>query len=393
VEFACAVPYVHASAGSHEGYQWVRITFVMPTVTMTGGNKVIVIYAQKLMQKGHIVKLVSPPPHRTSLPSKVGSLLTGNGWPVDLKRHPSQLDGSGLDHSVLDRWRPVADMDVPDADVIIATWWETAEWVAGLAPEKGAKVYFIQHHEVFPYLPIHRCKATYRLPFHKIVVAKWLNDIMLSEYGDAVVDMVANSVDRTQFFSPVRGKQTSPTVGFLFSHASFKGLDVLFSALSLVRRRIPALQLIAFGSYLPQPPRTLPERVEFTCCPPQDRIREIYARCDVWATASTTEGFNLPAMEAMACRTPVVSTRAGWPQEAVKSKWNGVLVDVNDVSGLASGIEWILSQTDEAWRVLSANAFETVAESSWDASAAMFEAALMNARARALRGEIAGGVR
>jgi len=320
-------------------------------------------------------------------------LLTGNGWPVDVKRHPSQLDGSGLDHSVLDRWRPVADTDVPDADVIVATWWETAEWVAGLAPEKGAKAYFIQHHEVFPYLPIMRCKATYRLPFHKIVVANWLKDIMLSEYGDAIVDLVPNSVDKSQFFAPVRGKQPVPTAGFLFSDATFKGLHILCPALLQVRRRMPELRLIAFGSYPPQSSRVLPERVEFVHCPPQDHIREIYASCDLWATASTTEGFNLPAMEAMACRTPVVSTRAGWPGEAVKSKWNGVLVDVDDVGGLASGIEWILSQTDEAWRALSANAFETVAESSWDASAGMFEAALMNARDRALRGEIAGGIR
>lgn len=371
----------------------MRITFVLPTVTMTGGNKVVVIYAQKLMEMGHIVKLVSPPPPTTSLQTKIGSLLTGNGWPVDVKRHPSQMDGSGLDHTVLDRWRPVTDKDVPDADVVVATWWETAEWVAGLAPEKGAKAYFIQHHEVFEYLPVERCKATYRLPFHKIVVAKWLKDIMQSEYGDSIVDKIPNSVDRTQFFAPVRGKQAVPTVGFLFSAAEFKGLDVLFLALSQVRQRMPDLQLVAFGTHLPHSSRPLPERTEFLHYPPQDQIREIYARCDVWAAASRSEGFNLPAMEAMACRTPVVSTRAGWPGEAVKSEWNGVLVEVDDVSGLAGGIEWILTQTDEAWRTLSANAFATVAESSWDASARMFEEALVKACARASRGEIAGGVR
>src|ERR1700687_3269604 len=117
----------------------MRITFVLPTVTMTGGNKVIVIYAQKLMQTGHIVKLVSPPPRATPLRAKVQSLLTGCGWPVDAKRHPSQFDGAGLDHTILDRWRPVADDDVPDADVVVATWWETAEWVNALGPTKGAK--------------------------------------------------------------------------------------------------------------------------------------------------------------------------------------------------------------------------------------------------------------
>jgi glycosyltransferase involved in cell wall biosynthesis len=358
---------------------------------MAGGNKVVAIYAQKLVRSGHIVKLVSPPPRSTSFRTKIGSLLTGNGWPVDAKCHPSPLDGAGLDHTMLDRWRPVVDGDVPDADVVVATWWETAEWVSRLGPMKGAKVYFIQHHEVFPYLPIARSQATYRLPFHKIVVAKWLKDLMESEYQDFTVDLVPNSVDHAQFFAPVRGKQAFPTVGFLYSTAAFKGLDVLLPALALVRERVSGLRLVAFGGEMPTASLVLPEGTDFSYYPQQDQIRNIYARCDVWATASKSEGFNLPAMEAMACRTPVVSTRTGWPEEAVKSGWNGVLVDVDDVSALAGALEWVLAQTDEAWRTLSSNAFETVAESSWDVSATMFEKALVNAQARASRGEIAGG--
>jgi glycosyltransferase involved in cell wall biosynthesis len=356
---------------------------------MAGGNKVVAIYAQKLVRSGHIVKLVSPPPRSTPFRTKIGSLLAGSGWPVDAKYHPSPLDGAGLDHTMLDRWRPVVDGDVPDADVVVATWWETAEWVSRLNPKKGAKVYFIQHHEIFPYLPIARSRATYQLPFHKIVVAKWLKDLMESEYQDFAVDLVPNSVDHAQFFAPIRGKQSVPTVGLLYASATFKGLDVLLRALTLVRERVPDLRLVTFGNEIPKAPLALPEGSDFSCRPEQDHIRNIYARCDVWATASRSEGFNLPAMEAMACRTPVVSTRTGWPEEAVKSGWNGVLVDVDDVSALASAVEWVLLQPDEAWRTLSSNAFGTVAESSWDVSAAMFEKALVNAQARASRGEIA----
>ena len=322
---------------------------------------------------------------------RIRSLLTGKGWPVDTKRFHSPLDGAGLDHTILDRWRPVVDDDVPDADVVVATWWETAEWVSRLDPRKGAKVYFIQHHEVFPYLPIARSQATYRLPFHKIVVAKWLKDIVESEYQDFAVDLVPNSVDHAQFFAPVRGKQPFPTVGFLYSTAAFKGLDVLLPALELVRQRVSGLRLVAFGGEKPTPSLVLPEGTHFSYHPKQDQIRNIYAQCDVWVTASKSEGFNLPAMEAMACRTPVVSTRTGWPDEAVKSRWNGVLVDVDDVSALAAAVEWVLAQTDAAWRTLSSNAFETVIESSWDVSSAMFEKALVNAQTRASRGEIAGG--
>jgi hypothetical protein len=44
----------------------------------------------------------------------------------------------------------------------------------------------------------------------------------------------------------------------------------------------------------------------------------------------------------MACRTRRLDSN-GWPEEAVKSGCNGVLVDVDDVTGLAHGREWVLS--------------------------------------------------
>ena len=280
--------------------------------------------------------------------------------------------------------------DIPDGDVVIATWWETAEWVGALAASKGAKVYFVQGHEVFPHLPVARCRATYRLPLHKIVVARWLREVMDTEYGDTHVDVVPNSVDREQFFAPARGKQDAPTVGFLYSRATLKGLDVSLAALQLVRERVPDLRVIAFGSERPPGDLPLPAGAEFSLSPAQDEIRNLYARCDVWVTASRSEGFNLPAMEAMACRTPVVATRTGWPEEAVETGRNGVLVDIDDVNGLADGMEWVLSRSDSKWRELSENAYATASVGSWEESAKLFESALLRACERATRGEIAG---
>jgi glycosyltransferase involved in cell wall biosynthesis len=213
---------------------------------------------------------------------------------------------------------------------------------------------------------------------------------MRTEYGDEIVDLVPNSVDRNQFFAPVRGKQSNPTVGLLYSLTPFKGLDVALAAVRNARQNIPNLRIVAFGGDRPRPGLELSENAEFHYCPPQDRIRELYARCDVWLTASRTEGFNLPAIEAMACRTPVVSTRTGWPEEAIVSGGNGVLVDVDDEDGLGKGIEWVLSRTDREWRDLSASAHETATAGSWQESADLFEAALVHARCRSLRGEIAG---
>lgn len=367
----------------------MKITFVLPVVSMGGGIRVVAIYASALAAVGHKVTLVSPPSQELSFRRKLKSFILGNGWPRALRAR-SHLDSSGLDHRVLEQWRPVTDEDVPDADVVIATWWETAEWVNALNDRKGAKVYFIQSHEVFPGLPVARVRDTYRLPMHKIVVAKWLATLMQKEYGDSAADLVYNSVDHRQFHAPPRGKQSRPTLGFMYARASLKGVDVALRGIQQLRSRVPALRVVSFGAIRPVGVKNFDDSIEFQLLPPQDNLRELYAQCDVWITASRSEGFNLPAMEAMACRTPVVATRTGWPEEAIETGHNGVLVDIDDAAGLAQGAEWVLSLDDGSWRRLSSNAYATVEFSSWEESARKFESALVHACQRAARGEVAG---
>jgi len=367
----------------------MKISFILPTASMAGGIRVVAIYAKALCEMGHEVVLVSPPPRILPFKDKLKSIIKGKGWPTP-RGTKSHLDDISVTHLILDEWRPVVDDDVPDADVIIATWWETAEWIMALSDKKGAKVYFVQHHEVHPYLPIERCKATYRFPMHKIVIAKWLENTMDCDYNDTEVDLVSNSVDHEQFFAPVRGKQNIPTVGFLYSKSSYKGVDITLEVINKLRNKFPELRVISFGSVKPVDMNELGERIEFHHSPEQDEIRDIYSKCDIWITASKTEGFNLPAMEAMACRTPVASTKAGWPEEVIEEGVNGVLVNVDDVDALSNGIASILSLSDEEWMKISEGAYQTTAESSWDVSAELFEDALKNACVRSSRGEISG---
>ena len=355
---------------------------------MSGGIKVATIYAKALVNKGHEVVLISPPPKQMSVRTKIKSYLLGKGWPPSTPNLQSHLDNSGLDHRVINRWRPITNRDVPDADIVIATWWETAEWVSMLGPEKGAKAYFVQGHEVFSHLPIDRVKATYRMPFHRIVVSKWLKTIMEREYGDLSTDLVPNSIDHQQFYAPIRGKQIDPTVGFLYSRSSSKGVEVSLKIIRLIRDKFPTLRVISFGAVPLDRDNGWDQRIEFEHSPAQNRIRELYAQCDVWISSSRSEGFNLTAMEAMACRTPVVSTRTGWPEEAIKTHENGVLVEVDDAEGLATGAMWALSLSDAMWRTVSQNAFSTTSASSWETSANLFEQSLMHCRARTLRGEL-----
>ncbi len=365
----------------------MKITFVLPPVNMSGGIRAVAIHARLLVARGHEVVLVSPPPQPKRAPLRARLRRPFSAFGAANEATPrSHLDGAGLDHRVLEAWRPVADADVPDADVVVATWWETAEWVAALSPRKGAKAYFVQGHEVYPWLAQERSRATYRLPMHKIVVARWLARTMAEAYGDHDVDVVHNSVDHRQFFAAPRGRQPVPTVGLLYSSVPLKGFDTALHALRLLRERVPVLRTVCFGSE--RPPAGAMAGIAYSLHPPQHALRELYAACDVWLTASRVEGFNLTAMEAMACRTPVVSTRTGWPEEAIVDGRNGALADVDDAPGLAAAAQRFLELPDPAWRQCSQAAFDTVRDSSWDRSGDLFEAALHRAVERAAAGAL-----
>ena len=327
-------------------------------------------HAQLLAARGHRVVFVSPPTPSSRTPwNWLYDRCFGGG-------HVAGVDGSGIEHRTLKRWRPVVDADIPDADVVIATWWETAEWVVRLNPSKGRKAHFVQGHEVYPWLPQNRAHAAHRLPLHRIVISRWLADIMRNTYGDERTSLVYNGVDQQCFQAPARGKQTRPTVGLLFSETPFKGFDASLSMLVELQRDIPTLRVLAFGFNAPR--RELPPFFEFFADPPPVTLSSIYSSCDVWLTASSSEGFNMPAIEAMACRTPVVAFQTGWPAEAVMTGVNGACVEVGDFKALKSQTRALLNCSDDTWRRQSQAAYAAALPMTWSRSSSALEAALAN---------------
>ena len=353
----------------------MRITFVLAHAGMSGGVRVVAMYAERLQRRGHRVSIVSTPPP-PDFARRLKDLLRGRGWSSGAAAEPSWFEGTGVPHRVLERLRPVTDADVPDADVVVATYWTTGPWVTALSPRKGAKAIFVQGYEAAPGRFEPALDAVWRLPLAKIVVASWLADLARERFGDENVHLVPNSVDLGQYSAPPRRKQARPTAGMLYATSPTKGADVAVAALERVRRELPDLQAIAFsneriGEHMP-----LPGWIEFHYRPAQDQIPRLYARCDVWLCASRREGFGLPALEAMACRCPLVSTRMGGPKDFIDDASNGFLVDVEDSAALADRLLTVLGLEEAQWRRMSDAALATAQGYTWDDATTLLERAL-----------------
>ena len=360
----------------------MRITFVLNHVNLNGGIRVIAIYAQQLKQRGHEVVVVARPRPVPSLKERVKSVVKGNGWPVDPNTLADHFDHVDVDLRVIESRRPIEDRDVPDADVVIATWWETADWVMNLSPRKGAKAYFVQDFGANAGQPMDKLAATWRLPMHRIVISKYIEDLVREHCpGDErEMSYVPNSVDLEQFRSPERGKQPAPVVGTIYSRSSFKGADIAIAAAKIAKQKLPDLKLIGFGLHDKSRDAVLPEWITFRSRIPDEELKHVYAACDAWLFPPRKEGYGLPILEAMACRTPVIATPAGAAPELI-AQGGGLLVEHDNPAAMAAAIVKVCSLADNEWRRLSASAYATVTGYSWSDATERFEAALRLAMA------------
>ncbi|HYO11368.1 MAG TPA: glycosyltransferase family 4 protein [Tepidisphaeraceae bacterium] len=355
----------------------MRVTFVLNHVNLNGGIRVVAIYAEQLKKRGHEVVVVARPRPVPSLKDRVKSVVKGKGWPINPNTLPDHFDNVDVDLRVIESRRPIEDRDVPDADVVIATWWETAEWVNGLSPAKGAKAYFVQDFGANEGQPIDKLAETWRLPMHQIVISHYIRDLVDEQVPGtgAAMSYVPNSVDLEQFRSPPRGKQPTPVVGTIFSQSRFKGADIAIAACEIARKKLPDLKLIGFGLHDKSRDQPLPDWMTFRSRIPDAELKHIYAGCDAWLFPPRKEGYGLPILEAMACRTPVIATPAGAAPELI-ARGGGFIVPHEDPASMARQIVQVCSLADSEWRRLSDSAFATVTGYSWADATNRFEAAL-----------------
>lgn len=110
----------------------------------------------------------------------------------------------------------------------------------------------------------------------------------------------------------------------------------------------------------------LAERVIFTGYIPDEELCRLYNRAAMVVLPSLEEGFGLPALEAMACGTPIVATGGHAVEEVARGA--GIFVDATSDAALAAAIEELLADPERARR-LGERGRQRAAAFSWDRAA------------------------
>ncbi len=194
------------------------------------------------------------------------------------------------------------------------------------------------------------------------------------------MEIVPNGVD-TELFRPLSDISPHPLriMATASADVPLKGLAYLLRALDLLRRELPGIELRVLGK-CGENGRTarlirdlgLEDRVSFCSGLSREEVAAEYARSSVAVVPSLYEGFGLPAVEAMACGKPLVSTTGGALPEVVGDA--GELVPPADAGALAEATGRILRRPEYAGE-LARRARQRVEHNfTWDCAARRMEA-------------------
>jgi glycosyltransferase involved in cell wall biosynthesis len=354
----------------------MKITFLLPGPSFgpVGGFKVVYEFANRLALRGHDVAVahpVKPSPRldrRQRLAARYGqarTVLTGRLRP----------NWHAMERTV----RMLAPVDasphrLPDADALIATAWQTAPWVADAPPAKGRKYYLLQHYETWRDGTEDVVAETWRLPLHKLVIAEWLEDIAHAMGQAERTSRISIGVDVEDFGLDVPlDARDAATVGMLWHRESYKGTADGLAALEAARQHIAGLRCLAFG-VMPRP-EDLPAWIEYQQAPSRPALRALYNRCSAFLQPSRSEGWGLPAAEAMLCGCALVTTDNGGSREYALHDETALVVPVGSAADMARCLTSVMLDADLRRRLAEAGR-RRVEGITWERAADRLEAVL-----------------
>jgi glycosyltransferase involved in cell wall biosynthesis len=316
-----------------------RLNFVFPFLPTkpVGGAKNMYEFANRLAAKGHHITIlysIRRPFKKQKTPVWFRLFLT--------KRRLKSVNWFTLSNEITVKVVPeITDQYVPDADATLSTWWQMAYAVSELSESKGRKFNFIQDYELWTGQD-EKVHASYSLPVHHIVIAKYLSDLVV-KFSSKKPTLVNTPIDSKKFklINPIKDRLSCSLI-MMYSKEPRKGSTYGIQALQKLKKELPELK-VSFFSVYPQN-EEIPDWIEFYQRP--DNLPDLYNEHAIFFSPSLGEGWGLPPAEAMACGCAVVCTDIGGHQDyAIESK-TALLVEPKNIEQMVEKIKAIIKQSD-----------------------------------------------
>lgn len=353
-----------------------KITFILPTSgkAISGGIKVVHEYANALAALGHKVTLVYP---MILLKEDIYKYKRYKPslwyWKPRLTNSYRPDSWFSLDSTVKSRWVPyLHERYICNGDAVIATAWQTAEWVVGYSSKKGRKFYLIQGLETMYGLE-ERVVSTWRMPLEKIVISKWLADFAASlkekaNYIPNGLDFAAFNLDRS-----IEGRPNK--IVMLYHSGEWKGSNDGLDAIRKVKLKMPQITATLFG--IPPRPLGLEHWIEYVQKPSGEQLRGIYNNSAVCLAPSRSEGWGLVPCEAMMCGAAAVLTDIGGHREFGFHLSTALLSPPGDVESLSNNLIKVLNNQNLREQ-LSRQGNEFIQKFTWEKAARNLEEVIIN---------------
>ena len=154
--------------------------------------------------------------------------------------------------------------------------------------------------------------------------SEYVKHKVMKRLGIRNVIVTPNGVDLDIFHPAVKGRRPDLPRSYLLFVGTLeprKNLSLLLRAWNEIKDDFDATWLLIAGAqgsvFRDAPPAPLTERVCFLGYVDDEALSDLYAHAALVILPSQYEGFGLPALEAMACGTPVVVSDAGALPEVV----------------------------------------------------------------------------
>ena len=356
----------------------MKLTFLLSSLWLSGGVRVVIEFANRLTLRGHSVALVYP---GGTLDRDLASEISPQ---VKLIETPvKRASRMNLFQSLMLTWSMA--QQTPASDIILPTHTPAtpAGWIASRLMHKGECVWFYQDYiEMFQGKPLETWLVKNALRWQKgaLVVSEYSKQELASFVQHKPVLVSSEGLSHAEYFHPIPTSERRPdgaeprAILYLGDNRPRKGLYDFLEAAKIVYRQFPGIRLVIVSKEDCEIPSEIPS--EFIYRPAREDLARLYATCAVFVLASWWESFGLPPLEAMACGAPVVMTDSRGVRDYAKPGVNCLMVEPHDVQTLADAILTVLRQPDLADR-LRKNGPETASQFTWARAVEQFENGLL----------------